>query len=61
MEETERKSSGRTEIDDVDFLTKFLTDQYKGLAELLQEIVESGVLNDLVRKRVEDKLYFLAS
>jgi hypothetical protein len=31
------------------------------LDDLLREIVESGVLDDLIRKRVEDKLYFLAS
>lgn len=55
------KGSGRTEIDDPAFLTQFLDDQYQTLPDLLQRIVESGALDDLFRKRVEDQLYFLAS
>ena len=59
--EQEQQGSGQLEIDDVDFLTRFLSTEYKPLIQLLQEIVESGALNDLLRKRVEDQLYFLAS
>jgi hypothetical protein len=60
LENQEQQSSGRTEIDDVDFLEKFLGDTYKPLDQILREIVESGALDDLIRKRVEDQLYFLA-
>lgn len=59
--EQERQSRGQLKITDAEFLKRFLTDQYKPLAELLQEIVESGALNDLIRKQVEDELYFLAA
>lgn len=61
LENAQRKSGGRVEIDDIDFLEKFLADEFKPLDQLLREIVESGVLDDLLRKRVEDQLYFLAS
>ena len=60
LEDRERQSSGQTEVDDVDFLEKFLDDTYKPLDQILREIVESGALDDLIRKRVEDQLYFLA-
>lgn len=60
LENQERRSSGRTTVDDVDFLEKFLEDTYKPLDRILREIVESGALDDLIRKRVEDQLYFLA-
>lgn len=60
LEAQNKKSSGRTEITDFDFLEKFLSSQCKGLDQILKEIVESGALDDLIRKRVEDQLYFLA-
>jgi len=60
LENQEQQSSGRTTVDDVDFLEKFLGDTYKPLDQILREIVESGALDDLIRKRVEDQLYFLA-
>lgn len=60
LEHERRKTSGRPSVDDVDFLERFLTENYQPLSEILQAIVESGALNDLIRKRVEDKLYFLA-
>lgn len=59
--ERERQGSGQVELDDIDFLQRFLTTNYKQLDQLLREIVESGVLNDVIRKRVEDELYFLAA
>jgi len=61
LEQERKKSGGRPAIDDIDFLERFLADNYKSLEQILQEIVESGVLNDLIRKRVEDQLYFMAS
>ena len=60
LENQEQQSSGRTTVDDIDFLEKFLGDTYKPLDQILREIVESGALDDLIRKRVEDQLYFLA-
>lgn len=60
FEKEQQKSGGRPAIDDIDFLEKFLTGNYQPLEEILQQIVESGVLNELIRKRVEDQLYFLA-
>ena len=60
LENQEQKDSGRTQVDDIDFLEKFLEQQYKTLDQLLREIVESGALDDLIRKQVEDQLYFLA-
>ena len=61
LQQERQKQGGRTQIDDIDFLEKFLDTNYKSLEQLLQEIIESGVLNDLIRKRVEDQLYYLAS
>lgn len=61
LEQENRKSSGRVEIDDPEFLYRFLDTQPKTLEEILKAIVESGALNDLIRKPVEDQLYFLAS
>lgn len=60
LENQEQQSSGRTKVDDVDFLEKFLEETYKPLDQILREIVESGALDDLIRKQVEDQLYFLA-
>jgi hypothetical protein len=60
LEEEEQGSSGETQIDDIDFLETFLEPTYKPLDQILKEIVESGALDDLIRKRVEDELYFLA-
>ena len=60
VESQEKQSSGRTQVDDFDFLEKFLGDTYKPLNQILREIVESGALDDLIRSRVEDQLYFLA-
>lgn len=61
LEQERKKQGGRPAIDDIDFLETFLDTTYKPLEQILKEIVESGVLNDLIRKRVEDQLYYLAS
>ena len=60
LADQEKRRGGRLEVDDAPFLQRFLTDQYKELDEILQEIVESGALNEMLRKRVEDELYVLA-
>ncbi|WP_207587202.1 hypothetical protein [Halomontanus rarus] len=61
LQREQQKHGGRPAIDDIDFLEEFLTDQFQPLHEILQAIVESGALNDLIRKRVEDQLYYLAA
>lgn len=61
VERERRKQSGRIIVDDPLFLERFLAETYTPLSELLRSIVESGALNDLLRKRVEDQLYVLAA
>lgn len=61
LEQERQKRGGRIEVDDPTFLHQFLSDEYQELPELMQAVVESGALDDLIRKRVEDQLYFLAS
>lgn len=61
LERNQKKSSGTTQIDDADFVKQFLSTEYRTLRKILKELVESGALDNLVRKRVEDQLYFLAS
>lgn len=61
LNQEEKKSSGRVEINDPEFLYRFIDTDYKKFEEILKAIVESGALNDLIRKPVEDQLYFLAS
>jgi hypothetical protein len=61
QKQKERQQSGKLEIDDPEFLYRFLDTQYKSLEDILRSIVESGALNELIRKPVEDQLYFLAS
>lgn len=53
--------SGRTHVDDDTFLQKFLSEQPKPLSQIAQEIVESGSLDTLIRKRVESQLHFLSA
>jgi hypothetical protein len=60
LENQEQRGSGQIQVDDIDFLEKFLEDTYKPLNQILREIVESEALDDLIRSRVEDQLYFLA-
>lgn len=61
LERERTKNWGRTEVDDEQFVTTYLSDEYRTLGEISRRIVESGALDDLVRKRVENKLYFLAA
>jgi len=61
LERERNKESGTTKIDDIDFLEQFLTTEYQTLPEILRDIVESGALDNLIRKPVEDELYYLAS
>lgn len=58
--EKEKQTSTTEEIDEVDFLERFLTHQYQPLNSILEDIAESGVLDDIIRKPVEDQLFHLA-
>jgi len=58
--ERQQHSADRPAIDDPDFLEPFLTAEYQSLGDLIRLVVESGVLDKLVRKRIEDQLYRLA-
>jgi hypothetical protein len=59
--ERQEHSGDRASVDDPDFLKQFLTTEYQSLADLMQRVVESGALDNLVRQRVEDQLYYLAA
>ncbi|NUC74726.1 hypothetical protein HTZ84_20915 [Haloterrigena sp. SYSU A558-1] len=56
-----QKQGGREHVDDPEFVERYLEETYTPLDELLQRIMESGALDGLVRKRVEDQLYILAA
>jgi len=60
LAQEQQQGSGRVSFDDPRFITQFLSENYQPLSEILQAIVESGALNDLVRQPVEDQLYYLA-
>jgi len=61
LERERKKESTTTKIDDIDFLEQFPSTEYQTLPEILRDIVESGALDNLIRKPVEDELYYLAS
>ncbi|SDQ40886.1 hypothetical protein [Natronobacterium texcoconense] len=61
LDRKEKRDSGNVQIDDPEFLYRFLDYRYKTLDKIMREIVESGALDDMIRKPVEDQLYFLAS
>jgi len=48
-------------IDDAAFLKRVLTEEYQTFDEVLQKIVESETVDELLRGPVEDELYFLAA
>lgn len=60
LEQERQRNAGRRQIDDPGVVKQFVEEVPKQLDELLKEIVESGCLDQFVRKRVEDTLYFLA-
>lgn len=60
LEREQMKNGGRRTVDDRAFLMPFLTPEYQTLDEILRAVVESGALEWVVRKRIEDKLYYLA-
>jgi len=50
----------RTELSDPEYLELFLEETYKTLSEILEEVVECGVLDNRVRKEIESGLYVMA-
>jgi hypothetical protein len=61
LEEKEAESTEAVSFDPETLKKEVLTDQYQPLEEILQEIVESGILNDVLLGPVENQLYFLAA
>lgn len=61
LEEKESESTEAVSFDPETLKQEVLTDQYQSLEEILQEIVESGFLNDVLLGPVENQLYFLAA
>ncbi len=55
-----QKNAGKRLVGDKEVVKRFVTDEPQELAEILQVLVESGCLNDFIRKPVENTLYFLA-
>ena len=61
LENEQRAGAGSMTFDDPRFVERFLTTSYQPLDEILQTIMESGAVENLIRKPVEDQLYFLAA
>ncbi|WP_313694103.1 hypothetical protein [Halorarum halobium] len=61
LEQKEAESAEAVSFDPETLKREVLTDQYQSLEEVLQTIVESGILNDVLLGPVENQLYFLAA
>lgn len=61
LAEKEKKHAGTQLVDDPQFIQKFLTTNYQSLSQILKDIVETGALDGLIRKQVEDQLYYLTA
>jgi len=48
-------------IDDAAFLKQLLNEEYQNFDEVLQKVVESDTVDELLREPIEDELYFLAA
>lgn len=59
----ERKESENSEAVSLDpeTLKDALSDNYQELGEILHALVESGLMDDVLRKPVENQLYFMAA
>lgn len=60
LEKEQSKDSGVTRFEDPEFVKDHLTPHYQPLEEIIRTIVESGAVNNLIRKPVENQLYKLA-
>lgn len=61
LEQKESESTEAVSFDPETLKQEVLSDQYQSLDEILQTVVESGVLNDVLLGPVENQLYFLAA
>lgn len=61
LERERAKNAGRPAVDDPDIVKQFLDTKTKAFEQIVREIVESGVLEELVAGRIEDQLYHLAA
>lgn len=61
LEQKESESTEEVSFDPETLKTQILTDQYQSLEEILRRIIESGILDDVIRQPVENQLYFLAA
>jgi len=59
--EQEQQAGAASAAIDAAFVKRFLTDTYTTFPDVLQRVIESGAVDDVVRKPVEDQLYFLAA
>ena len=59
--QAKQQSRDSVTIDDAAFLKQFLTEEYQTFDEVLQKVVESDTVDELLREPVEDELYFLAA
>jgi hypothetical protein len=48
-------------IDDSAFLKQFLTEEYQTFDEVLQKVIKSDTVDELLREPIEDELSFLAA
>lgn len=61
LEEKDSESSETISFEPSTLKNEVLTQQYQSLQEILQKIIESGILDDALRQPVENQLYFLAA
>jgi hypothetical protein len=61
LEQKESESTEAVSFDPETLKQEVLSSQYQSLDEILQTVVESGVLNDVLLGPVENQLYFLAA
>ncbi len=61
LAQAKQQSRDSVTIDDAAFLKQFLTDEYQTFDKVLQRVVESDTVDELLREPIEDELYFLAA
>jgi IMP dehydrogenase/GMP reductase len=61
LAQARQQNRNSVSIDDAAFLKQFLTEEYQRFDEVLQKVVESDTVDELLREPVEDELYFLAA
>ena len=61
VDEKQSESTGAISLDPATLKQDVLTDNYQSLEDILRKIVESGILDELLRQPVENQLYYLAA